>query len=106
MRVEESMMNVELLKETIKQELPALLRTDPGLRVYLLDLIRDDYAGRAETQDRFYALLAELRREREERAREWDEYKPGAVQHPRHRPFRLHSKSSGLHPARLVTTPR
>ncbi len=33
------------------------------------------YAGRAETQDRFYELLDELRRDREERAREWGEYK-------------------------------
>jgi len=69
------MNNVELLKETIKQELPGLLRNDPGLRAYLLDLMRNDYAGRAETQDRFYDLLAELRRDREERTREWEEYK-------------------------------
>ena len=68
-------MNAELLKETIKQELPGLLRDDPGLRVYLLDLMRNEYAGRAETQDRFYELLSELRRDREERAREWTEYK-------------------------------
>ncbi len=68
-------MNAELLKETLKQELPGLLRDDPGLRVYLLDLMRNEYAGRAETQDRFYELLSELRRDREERAREWAEYK-------------------------------
>lgn len=68
-------MNAELLKETIKQELPGLLRDDPGLRVYLLDLMRNECAGRAETQDRFYELLSELRRDREERAREWTEYK-------------------------------
>lgn len=68
-------MNAELLKETIKQELPGLLRDDPGLRVYLLDLMRNEYAGRAETQDRFYDLLSELRRDREERAREWAEYR-------------------------------
>lgn len=68
-------MNAELLKETIKQELPGLLRDDPGLRVYLAELMRNEYAGRAETQDRFYDLLAELRRDREERTREWAEYK-------------------------------
>lgn len=68
-------MNAELLKETLKQELPGLLRDDPGLRVYLLDLMRNEYAGRAETQDRFYELLSELRRDREDRAREWAEYK-------------------------------
>lgn len=58
------MIDAELLKETIKQELPGLLRSDPGLRAYLLDLMRNDYAGRAEIQDRFYDLLAELRRDR------------------------------------------
>ncbi len=68
-------MNAELLKETIKQELPGLLRSDPGLRVYLSELMRNEYAGRAETQNQFYDLLAELRRDREERAREWGEYK-------------------------------
>lgn len=59
------MINAELLKETVEQELPGLLRSDPGLRAYLLDLMRNDYAGRAEIQDRlFYDLLAELRRDR------------------------------------------
>ena len=68
-------MSVESLKETIKRELPGLLRDDPALRAYILELTRQEYAGRAETQDRFYELLAELRRDREERACEWDEYK-------------------------------
>ncbi|MBK8538215.1 MAG: DUF3782 domain-containing protein [Candidatus Competibacteraceae bacterium] len=67
-------MNTELLKETIKRELPGLLRDDPALRAYILDLTRQEYAGREETQDRFYEMLAELRRDREERAREWREY--------------------------------
>ena len=68
-------MNTESLKEVIRRELPALLRPDPDLRAYILELTREEYAGRQETQDRFYELLAELRRDREERAREWDEYK-------------------------------
>ena len=68
-------MNVELLKETIRQELPNLLRDDPGFRVFLSELMRSEYAGRAETQDQFYDLLAELRRDREERTREWKEYR-------------------------------
>ena len=68
-------MNTESLKEVIRRELPALLRADPDLRAYILELTREEYAGRQETQDRFYELLAELRRDREERAREWDEYK-------------------------------
>ena len=68
-------MNTESLKEAIKRELPEFLRTDQELRAYILELTRQEYAGRAETQDRFYDLLEELRRDREERTREWVEYK-------------------------------
>jgi len=68
-------MNTESLKETIRRELPEILRTDPGLRAFILELTQREYAGRAETQDRFHDLLAELRRDREERTREWDEYR-------------------------------
>jgi hypothetical protein len=66
-------MNAELLKETIKRELPALLREDPALCAYILELTRQEYASRAETQDRFYEMLAELRRDREEQTRKWEE---------------------------------
>ena len=68
-------MNTESLKEAIKRELPEFLRTDQEFRAYILELTRQEYAGRTETQDRFYDLLEELRREREERTREWVEYK-------------------------------
>ena len=68
------MMNAESLKETIKRELPGWLREDPDFRAYILELTRREYAGRAETQDRFYDILAELRRDREEQSRKWDEY--------------------------------
>ena len=68
-------MNTESLKEAIKRELPEFLRTDQEFRAYILGLTRQEYAGRTETQDRFYDLLGELRRDREERTREWVEYK-------------------------------
>ena len=67
-------MDAELLKETIKKELPGLLRDDPALRAYILELAQSAYAGRQETQDRFWEVLAELRRDREEQARKWDEH--------------------------------
>lgn len=66
-------MNTEALKTAIRQELPEFLRTDPDLRAYILELTRREYAGREETQDRFYQLLAELRHDREEQTRKWDE---------------------------------
>ena len=67
-------MDMVMLKETLQRELPELLRADPGFREYLLELMRRDYPTRAETQDRFYEMLGELRREREQRSREWREY--------------------------------
>lgn len=42
-------MVTESLVETIKRELPGLLREDPGLRNHLVDLTRDLYAYRDET---------------------------------------------------------
>jgi hypothetical protein len=42
------------------------------LRAYILELTRQEYPGRAETQDRFYDILAELRRDREEQTRKWE----------------------------------
>ena len=66
-------MTTENLKETIKRELPALLRGDPGLRRYILDLTRNEYADRQQTEDRFDRVLDELRRNREEETRKWEE---------------------------------
>ena len=69
----EAEMNIQSLKDTIRRELPDIMRTDPDFRGYILELTRQEYAGRAATEDRFYELLAELRREREEGVRKWDE---------------------------------
>jgi hypothetical protein len=66
-------MNRDTLKETIRKELPALLREDPALRAFLQDLMSEQYAGRQETDDKFERLLGELRREREALTRKWDE---------------------------------
>ena len=71
---EDMPMDTELLKETIKKELPGLLRDDPALRAYILELTQNAYAERQETQDRFWEVLAELRRDREEQARKWGEH--------------------------------
>ena len=66
-------MTTESLKETIKRELAGWLREDPELRAYVLELTRREYAGRADTEDQFYAVLAELRRDRESQVRKWEE---------------------------------
>jgi hypothetical protein len=69
----EHKMPTETLTETIRRELPALLRQDPELRRFILDLTRGLYADRAQTEDRFDRLLDELRRDREEQTRKWEE---------------------------------
>lgn len=66
-------MTTEQLTETIKRELPALLRADPELRRFILELTRLEYAGRQHTEERFDRILDELRADREEQNRKWDE---------------------------------
>jgi hypothetical protein len=66
-------MTTKSLKETIKRELPKWLRDDPEFRAFVLDITRREYAARADTEDRFYAILAELQRDREEQDLKWVE---------------------------------
>jgi len=66
-------MNIESLKNTLKRELPEWLRQDADFRAYVLDLTRQQYADRAQTEDRFDRLLTELRQDREDQNRKWDE---------------------------------
>lgn len=66
-------MSVENLRELIKQELPTLIREDQEIQELVLRLARREFASRAETQDRFYELLNELRKDRAEYRREFDQ---------------------------------
>ncbi|MFP4031258.1 MAG: PD-(D/E)XK nuclease family protein [Desulfococcaceae bacterium] len=59
--------------ELIRRELPGLLRQDRALREWVIDLTRERYADKGETQSNFERVLDELRRDREENARKWDE---------------------------------
>lgn len=65
-------MSVENIRELIKQELPALIREDQEIQELVLRLARHEFASRAETEDRFYELLNELRKDRAEYRREFD----------------------------------
>ena len=65
-------MNLDTLKETIRQELPELLRRDPEFRSFILEITRDQYADRQETQNWFHETLNEMRSERERQDRKWD----------------------------------
>jgi hypothetical protein len=66
-------MNQETLKEAIRRELPALLRSDPDFRNYVIDVSRGVFADREETRDRFWEVLAEIRQQRETQERKWAE---------------------------------
>ena len=68
-------MNPESLKETIRQELPELLRRDPDFRSYILEITRGEFADRKETRDWFHETLDEMRREREKQDKKWDQNK-------------------------------
>ena len=50
----------DTMTETIKRDLPTLLREDPELRRYVIELTRSLYAERDRTEDRFDRILDEL----------------------------------------------
>lgn len=61
------------VKELILRELPRLIDEDPDLQRAALRLASRRFADRAETESRFDRLLDELRCDREEQSRKWDE---------------------------------
>ncbi|MCX5810537.1 MAG: DUF3782 domain-containing protein [Proteobacteria bacterium] len=67
-------MNLDTLKETIRQELPELLRLDPDFRSYIIEIARGEFADRKETGDWFHETLDEMRRERERQDKKWDKH--------------------------------
>ena len=67
------MMTEESLKDTVRRELPGWLRQDSDFRAWVLEITRDAYASRTETQDWFHEILDELRRDREEQRAKWDD---------------------------------
>jgi hypothetical protein len=56
----------EQLDQLILQRLPTLVQQNTQIQGLVLDLARQNFADRKETDDRFYQLLGELRRDREE----------------------------------------
>ncbi len=62
------------MKQVILEELPHILQTDPDLRRYVLKITQDRYADRERTDDRIDRILDELKRDREDNQRKWDEH--------------------------------
>ncbi len=63
----------EHVKAIILQELPAILEQDADVRQLILRLAQQHFANRGETENRFDRVLEELRHDREEQRRMWDE---------------------------------
>lgn len=63
-------------KETIREEVLALLQNDAGVRNIILEITGPTVAIKAdkqETDDKFYQILGELQRDREAQRLKWDE---------------------------------
>ena len=66
-------MNTIQFKQTIRRELPIIMRDDPEIRQFILNLVRKQFADKRETESRFDRVLGELRRDREANERKWRE---------------------------------
>ncbi|HFQ94799.1 MAG TPA: DUF3782 domain-containing protein [Anaerolineae bacterium] len=66
-------METQQLTQLIKQELPEILRQDREMRQWVIELPQERYADKKETESRFDRILDELRRDREEQSRKWEE---------------------------------
>jgi hypothetical protein len=73
-------METQQIKELILKELPALMQQDSGLREWVLNIGRTQFADKAITESRFDQIMRviqqkieEDRQLREEQTRQWDE---------------------------------
>ncbi|NJO18511.1 MAG: DUF3782 domain-containing protein [Thioploca sp.] len=66
-------MDTNQLEQIILQKLPTLIQESPQIQELILKLAQQNFADRQGTEDRFYQLLNELRQDREEQAKKWDE---------------------------------
>jgi hypothetical protein len=62
------------MKQWIKCELPVIFREDTEIHQFILELTREQFADKRETESRFDRMLDELRRDREENRKKWEEH--------------------------------
>ena len=60
------------IKEIIMKELPSLMRKDPKVKEFVLELTSKRYADRKKTEERIDRMLEELRLERIENQKRWE----------------------------------
>ncbi|NJO17345.1 MAG: DUF3782 domain-containing protein [Thioploca sp.] len=63
----------EQFDQLILEKLPALMQQNPQIQELVLNWTRQDFVERKETNNWFYQILEELRRDREAQSRKWDE---------------------------------
>jgi hypothetical protein len=63
---------MEEVKKIIIAELPELMKVDPDIRNFILNVTRESYPSKRETESRFDRIMDELKRDREARDKKWD----------------------------------
>ncbi len=63
----------EEIKKVIKAELPRLMEEDADIRRFILNVTRERYPDRRETESRFDRVLDQLVRDREAQEKKWEE---------------------------------
>lgn len=62
----------EEIKKIIMTELPRLMKSDPDIRTFILDVTRERYADKTETERRIDRILDELKKDREAQEKKWE----------------------------------
>ena len=63
---------MEEVKRIIIAELPELMKVDPDIRNSILNVTRESYPSKRETESRFDRIMDELKRDREARDKKWE----------------------------------
>jgi hypothetical protein len=58
--------DISQLEQILLQKLPTLIQKSPPIQELVLELARQNFTDRQATEGKFYQLLNELRRDREE----------------------------------------
>lgn len=61
------------IKRLILAEVPRFIKTDSEIREFILRIASERFADNDKTEDRFERFFEELKRDREENQRKWEE---------------------------------
>jgi hypothetical protein len=68
-------MEKEQIRRIIYEELPAIMRQDREVQQFILQLSREQFADKAETESRFDRVLDRLERDYQANQKLWEEYR-------------------------------